>query len=262
MGEPSRQIEARTPQQLVPITNTLQNLAGKRTYTPTRYDQPIFSPMTGGETSALNRLRSMTYGTQPLFAGGTQLISDTMRGKYLDPSSNPNLKKSADLISDKAKMTFEDALDEISGGSNKSGNLFSTSTKALKTGAAGAFSEGLSNALAGLYGGAYNNERSNQLSALSSGLNYTNLPFQQTSNLLTQEALPREIQNQMLGSNYQDFLRYNGEMRTDQNAQFNDLMALLQGYPIGYPQYSQGRSAFQDASSILGPLALLASSFA
>lgn len=258
MGEPSRQIDPTVPSSMKSLTQRAENAMG-RTRTPvTPYNKPFVNPASAGENRALESLRSLTYGYRPLYGRGTQMLSDTLGGRYLDPESNPYLSKTADVITKKAREGFGRELDMVDSGANRSGAFYSTGAARLRGDAADRFGQNLTNSLSALYGDNYTRERGNMLSALSPALSYDQIPFSMTSSLYGAEALPRTIADRQLAGQYQDFLRTNEETRYQNELPYNQLLSLLDAYPLAYPQYTPGRSAAQDFSDIAGGVSNLA----
>src|SRR3990167_1234537 len=268
MGEQSRRIDPEIPGPVKGITSKMEGLAGN-TRTPVRSyrrgasgSQSPFGAFTGEKSNALNSLRSLTYGGNPLMSAGSSQLMDTLGGRYLNPGTNPYLSGTADIISEKAKQGFGDALGMIDSRSNLGGSLFSTMNRGAKRDATSDFSENLTNPLTALYGGNYNMERGNQMGALGQGFQYGQQPFANSLSLLGAESIPRSVGDQSGQFDYNEFLRQNEEGRYQAELPFSQYMQLLSGYPLAYPQYTPGRSPFQDASSIISPLAMLGAGFA
>lgn len=262
MGQSSTQVNPSVPAPVQGLTSRLENLAGNDKTPVKPYTGSYAAPMTAGENQALNGLRSLAYGSNPLTSKGSQLISDTLTGKYLDPGSNPYLADNANAITSLARKSLGQALDSYDSGSNRAGAYNSTGANNLRRQAFNDSNTATLQALAGLYGNNYSAERSNQLGALSPALSYTQQPFSQLMSLAGLESTPRNIQDVNLQGQYQDFLRTQQEQQYQNELPFNQQLQLLSGYPLSYPQYTPGVSPYQDFSSVAGPLSNLALSYA
>ena len=262
MSEPAREVPITTPGPTRRITSRLESLAGSGRRNPVSYDGPFANPMTGAETSRLKKLGGMTLENNPLYQLGSDQISKTIRGDYLRPGSNPYLQSLSDTISEDATKKYGMAVDDTNAFLNKGGVLNSTGGNRLRRQATDDFGRNLNNSLTALYSDNYNMERGNQLSALSTGLQYGSSPFDQNFDLFGLEGLPRQIADRQSQGEYQEFLRTEGVEDRNAGLEFEQLMQLLEGYPLTQPSYIPGRSEIDNFSQIATPLALLAGSFA
>jgi hypothetical protein len=257
MGEQSRQITPNGAGNVTNISNRLESLAGKNVYTPTSYKGGYSTPLSEAEKSTRSKMYTQTADNNPLYQTGSSNILATLRGDYMNPESNKYLSSTADEITRKAKEAYHSELDSGNTFLNKSGNLYSTSGNKLRGDATKRFGETLTSGLNDLYSQNYTNERGNQLSALNSAMSYSQLPFQQSQDLMGYAGLERGINDKNLAGEYADYNRVEQGKEAGINQEYNQLMSLLSGYPMSYDQYTPGRSAFQDASSIMTPLAML-----
>lgn len=127
-------------------TNLFQSGAGS-SYVPWSTVAP-FSPLQeAGQTLTADRALSGS----PLLTAGQNNLTDTLNGKYLDPSSNPWLSKTFDLAAGKVRNALDSEF-------NSNGEFGSSMHQ-------GATGSALDNLATQIYGGNYGNERNIQASS-------------------------------------------------------------------------------------------------
>jgi hypothetical protein len=103
----------------------------------------------------------------PYYQQGMQsaqpVVNDTLAGKYLTPDSNPYLKQYADAFSKNAADSYARGTSAQTMGQFQNAGAFG-GTAMQETQAANnqAFQDSTNQALSGMFGNAYNQERSNQ----------------------------------------------------------------------------------------------------
>lgn len=149
----------------------------------------------------------------------TQALTDTIGGKYLDPSTNPYLQKYYDQAAgniDKAYGQQADAYDSKFGANSFWGG--SQHQKAYQD-MADNKSDALNDLATNIYGGAYNQERSNQMNAINQAGNLYNSQYN-----IGQSQYGNE--QDALGNTYNEWLRQQqqGENDLDRYAQYLSLV--------------------------------------
>lgn len=127
---------------------------------------PLFSPQ---EQQGYQALTGAVNAGQPLMGAGNEELQNTVNGQYLTPETNPYLADIARRIGGEAGA----GVNATFGGRGRSGS-----------GLAGYYSgKGIADAIGGVLGGAYDNERNRQLAA--AGM----IPGQQAASLVGPSAL-------------------------------------------------------------------------
>lgn len=126
------------------------------------YPDSTVSPFTAAQNQGYNTIANM--GTSPFMPASSQNATDTLSGKYLDPSTNPWLGKTFDAASDAVTRQFKtatapstDALFSGAGAYNGSARYNAQNNNNLGLGTT------LGNLATSIYGGNYQQERQNQL---------------------------------------------------------------------------------------------------
>lgn len=122
------------------------------------------SPFTPAQTQGYNSIISQgTQGT-PFMPASQQNATDTLSGKYLDPSSNPYLTDTFNAAADAVTRQFKtatapttDAMFSGNGAYNSSARYNAQNNNGLGLGTT------LNNLATSIYGGNYTNERQNQI---------------------------------------------------------------------------------------------------
>lgn len=110
-------------------------------------------------------------GQTPLSQAGQSQLLATVRGDYLNPSSNPNLQSVAEIIRRNSEEALGKSLGQIGQGAEAVGGLFSTKTAQQKAAAARAATQDVADRLTNLYAGNYAAERQNQVNASNTASN-------------------------------------------------------------------------------------------
>lgn len=137
--------------QLTQAAGDTQNLYNQGLLQPKTYQGQTYADFAPAQNQAINSTIQRATNGSPVNAANQQQITDTLNGNYLDPSSNPFLKGTYDQASQAVQGTVNGAFGQ--GGRYGSGLNQDTLEKNL-------------NGLAtNIYGGAYQQGRTNQLQA-------------------------------------------------------------------------------------------------
>lgn len=118
---------------------------------PQQYQGNTVTPFAPQTEQALQGITQRATNGSPVIQAGQGLVTDTLNGKYLDPSSNPYLKATFD----KAAQDTQAAGEAQYAGTGR--NVQAGAPQRMDL---------LSNLATQIYGGAYNNERDRQTQAL------------------------------------------------------------------------------------------------
>lgn len=128
------------------------------------YPDSTVSPFTPAQTQGYQDIINKGQAGSPFMDASGQNATDTLNGKYLDPSSNPWLTKTFDAAGDAVTRQFKtatapttDAMFSGGGNYNSSARYNAQGNNNLGLGTT------LNNLATNIYGGNYANERQNQL---------------------------------------------------------------------------------------------------
>lgn len=158
------------------------------------YTGQLSYPTTANQQYAFNGFRQ---------AADNQMLQDTLGGKYLNPETNPYIKKTYDIA---AKNTMQD-LNKMYDNLNTQfarGRVYNSSARynTLK-GATDKAGEIVADMATKLYGDNYNQERGYQMQGLSA-------QQQMLGNLLNAGSVEQQLGQQGLDRNYSEWLRQMG----------------------------------------------------
>lgn len=128
------------------------------------YPDSTVSPFTAGQTQGYQSIVDKGLAGSPFMDASGRNATDTLNGKYLDPSSNPWLTGTFDAAADAVTRQFKtatapttDAMFSGNGSYNSSARYNSQNNNNMGLGST------LGNLANSIYGGNYANERQNQL---------------------------------------------------------------------------------------------------
>jgi hypothetical protein len=131
---------------------------------PTYYPDSTVSPFTPGQTQGYQDIVNKGLTGSPFMTASGQNATDTLSGKYLDPSSNPWLTNTFDTAADAVTRQFKtatapttDAMFSGNGAYNGSARYNAQNNNNLGLGTT------LNGLATSIFGGNYANERQNQL---------------------------------------------------------------------------------------------------
>lgn len=169
------------------------------------YQKDMVAPLSAPESKSLDFLSS--YSDQPrstTFHVGKDQIEKTLSGNY-DPTTSPYYQAVKAEAANNLKEQNEFIKDQAAGG----GRYWTGARLEQQADAAADTTRGLNTVMGGLA----EKERSNQLATLPMALEFLRSeeedPLRKAGALQTYGALPREIEQAILGSNYDEWIRSN-----------------------------------------------------
>jgi len=99
----------------------------------------------------------------PLRKAAEGQYMETLSGKYLDPSSNPNLAATAAAIKSNSQQALDSAIASVNRGGQRTGSLLSSKSGQAQGEQIRRSQQDLTNALTSLYGQNYAQERARQV---------------------------------------------------------------------------------------------------
>ena len=202
--------------------------------TSVSYSVPLTASMNDTQQKAITGLSSLV---------DNQNLSDYASGKYLDPSSNPYLQKSLDILRTNANNQFADTAAGIDSRFNNRGFYDSSSHISSLDRAADTANENYNNAATQLLSNQYNQGVGNMLNAQSSlqGANSALLNAGNTAYNIADTDLQRK---------YQDYL-------TQQGFNQQDISNLLQYFSVGKnpTQTQTSNDGGEGAGKLVGTIA-------
>lgn len=169
------------------LTKNLNNPA-------TPYTGQLSAGMTDTQNNAMSGLAGLA---------GTSALTGTINGDYLNPDSNPYLTQYYDQAADKVRSSLADANDYINGQFNTRGLYNSSARQESLQKQADNAGDTLANLATNIYGGAYNQERQNQINAINQQAGLYDAMFNQG----TQQ---QQTDQSALDAEYKEWLRQQG----------------------------------------------------
>lgn len=140
----------------------------------TYYTGQTVAPFTPAQNTALSNTIGIGNSIDPGVAAASRNNVDTLNGKYLDPNTNPWLKSTFNAAADPVTAQYMTATHPATAGSMASAGRYGSGAygNAVKQNELG-LGRSLDNLATSIYGGNYQNERGNQMTAAgqSAGLN-------------------------------------------------------------------------------------------
>lgn len=205
------------------------------------------------QQNTMSQLQSALGTQNPIMGSASNYVGDVLNGKYLDPSTNPALAASGAAASSGAQRLLNQNLDQIGANFALAGGSSSSAMANAKKSAVTATAGNLGQTLANLYGGAYQNERGNQNSALWQAPGISQAPVNQLMMALGLGGQQQAQSQAMANLPLQNFLTQMGI----QGQGLSGALGALQGVGSTFmmPQYAPSELsqnlglAFQGANS-------------
>ncbi|MDR3563359.1 MAG: hypothetical protein P4N59_18260 [Negativicutes bacterium] len=163
--------------------------------------------LTGAQQSAINGFQQ---------AADSPLLSDTISGKYLDPSTNPYIQGTYNDAAQNVLKGVDQMNDKINGQFGQNGLYNSSARRTALQSQANTAGQQLSSLANQIYGGNYSQERGYQLQALGA-------QQQMLGNLLNAGGVEQQTGQAGLNNNYQEWLRQMGVDDNNLNQAMNFL---------------------------------------
>lgn len=200
--------QAGYPQQFI---NAYQNLVmpgGQLAGMPANLNQQVagFNPT---QTEAMQGILGTAQGQAPVTGASEQNLVDTLSGKYLDPNSNPYLRgtydQAAQAMSDQYKYATAPSMaaTAVGGGGSTGGTAYGNEATMGQYG----LGQNLSNLANQVYGGAYNQERGNQMQAIGLEPGQVQSAFMPGQQALGIGSLQQQQQQTQLDTAFQNAMR-------------------------------------------------------
>ncbi len=130
------------------------------------YTGESVAPLNDAQNSALRATIGIGSGVNPGVAAAGRNNADTLNGKYLDPSSNPYLKDTFNSAADAVTRQYQTATaPQTAGAMESAGRYGSGAYQNQVHGNRLDLGKSLNNLATGIYGGNYQAERGNQMTA-------------------------------------------------------------------------------------------------
>lgn len=231
------------------ITKGLQASAGQYPG-QTGYTGPKNLTMTPEQTAGLGKINAWAMGAPtPLENGATDMLTRTMQGQYLDPAQNPFLQKTTDALMENMSKAIGQNSQDLGDVFSKMGVTYrGPAEQKMRTAALSDFS----NAMTGLYGNAYNQERGNMMSAAPQAMSWANLPGEKGQALLSAGGTANDIASGNRTFNYNDYLNTLGNQQNAFMLPWQLQNQLMSSMPLAYPQQTYSKGFLDYAGDILG----------
>ena len=214
---------------------------------------PFAAPVTPYESQGLNNLSSLA-GNNFGLNSSQDYINNLLNGQYLNVQQNPYLSAIGSAADAQRQIQDSRALQELqsraaAGGNGLSGALIQQEGD-YQRGSNAAFNQMMNQ----MYQNAYQQERGYQNSAPQMQENLLNSQMQGNSLLTGLGSIPRDVANQELQGEYNDFLRQGNALQSQYNLpEYLALGTLGHGYP-GQTQNSFGPSDAMQLGDIFSQL--------
>jgi hypothetical protein len=192
----------------------------------------------GANNQGAQMIQNWATTTNPTYEAGNTMLQNTLSGQYLSPDSNPWLQQTYDTAANNVMKNYKEMGNDIDTSMALNGLGYSTVRADQRQKLAESTGNQLSGMAANIYGYAYQNERNNQMNALSQGLNYANYPLMQGQAL-----------NSFYWQPYQNAMTMAGVYKSDPQQQqyYNPLSSYL-----GPLAYLEGPSSVGLAAELWG----------
>jgi len=195
------------------------------------YGGQMTAPLSNEQNMGLKLLDQYAGGsTSGLSNIGTKLAADTVGGKYLNPDTNPYLKRAADTATMATRTGLAQDMNASNAMFGRAGMGLGSAERNWQQKLLTNANTGLFNNLNNMYLSNYNTERGVQNSMLPMLNQYAQQPLQTAGALMQYGQVPQQNAQQGLTANYSDWMR-------QLQSPYNYGMQLLSGMPLEYPQY-------------------------
>ena len=178
------------------------------------YDGQRIADMNQQQQAGLNQVTQRATNGSPEENAARQNYTDTMSGKFLDPSSNPYLQKSVNM-----------AMNDVSGKVNSQFGGSNYGTTAHQE----TLTRNLSDAANQAYGQNYTNERNNQLKDASLASQYGNIDYNNAQQMIGVGDIYRQENQDQLNTKYSDWLAAQNQPYRQLDVLANGLGAAVNG---------------------------------
>ncbi len=146
---------------------------------PQYYKDSTIAPMNAAQNSGLNSIIGMQGQLAPLSGALQQGTTDTLQGKYLDPSTNPYLAKTYGQAADQVTRSYQTATaPQTSAAYTAAGRYGSGARNQSVDQNNRALGTSLDNLATSIYGGNYGQERQNMLNTANNAGNIQSALYQ------------------------------------------------------------------------------------
>lgn len=212
----------------------------------TYYTGETVAPLTDAQNSALNTTIGIGSGVNQGVAAAGQNNADTLNGKYLDPASNPYLRGTFDAAADAVTRQYQTATAPQTAGAMAQAGRYGSGAygnqvknNQLNLGAS------LNNLATNIYGGNYQNERGNQMTAAGQAGAINQAEYINPNAALSAGGV-QQAQNQNVNNSNMAAYNYNRDQPT--NA-LNSYIGQIQG------NYGQNGTTTQSSPIFTNPTA-------
>ncbi len=181
---------------------------------PQYYQGSTVAPMNAAQNSGLNSIIGMQDKIAPLSGALQQGTTDTLSGKYLDPSTNPYLAATYGQAADQVGRTYQTATaPNTSAAFSAAGRYGSGARNQAVDQNQRALGTTLDNLATNIYGGNYGQERQNMLNTANNAGNIQNALYQPAGATVAaggqqQQQSQQELQDLVNRWNYNQNLPY------------------------------------------------------
>ncbi|MEM5795993.1 MAG: Hint domain-containing protein [Bacillota bacterium] len=217
-----------------------KNQLWQRNNTPaTAYSGQLNATTNATQNTATSNINNLT---------NTAALNDTISGKYVDPASNPYLRKYYDAAASNIDKSYGENYDAIDSKFGKSSFWGGSQHQKSMQNMANQEQQAKSDLATNIYGGAYNQERTNQMNAINQASNLYNNQYN-----IGQSQYDNE-QN-ALANTYSEWIRQQGVDENDMN-RIMQLLGLVKN-PSSSTTASDGGASFGSALGSLGAAAII-----
>jgi hypothetical protein len=207
------------------------------------------APMSTAQQLGLQGIQNWAMNPSVNESAANNLIGQTLGGRFLN--NNPNLGNMTRALQDNMSQAISQQSQDLGSLFKKMGVTYrGPAEMQLRNKALNDFANNMTN----LYGSNYQNERANQMNALSAAQAWSQMPATRYSQLMNAGAVPQQIAQNQANFDYTDWLR----MLEAQKLPFQIAGQQLSELPLMYPQ-QQYRPGLLDYFAQLLPSGMKAS---
>lgn len=184
-------------------------------YNPQYYQGSTVAGMTPGQKGAYESISGMGSTVNPILSAQNQTATDTISGKYLDPSTNPYLAATYGQAADQVARTYQTVTAPGTSAAFSAGGRYGSGARNQAVDQNNrAFGDTLTNLATNIYGGNYQAERGRQMDATNNAGTYASanyIPGTATANAegALQAQNQRELDDLVARWNFEQNLPYN-----------------------------------------------------
>jgi len=168
--------------------------------------QSNIAPLSIEQQLGLSGITGRAISGSPLIGSAQNMIYNTLGGSYLNPATNPWLSQTFQQgAEDLSRQYFNDLMPQVQSAATRAG-AFGGSQDTLMRGEVGRnYGDALSNLATGIYGGAYDKERANQMQASYFAPSLAAEDYKDMQALLGVGDVQREYQQALLNEQMQQW---------------------------------------------------------